>query len=67
MRAVLSPPRPPALRGGFNAVALTHQAAPGMAQSAENEAGKRMQSHAPYRCMAFFSKNGRIFGEFYTD
>ncbi|KEK75790.1 hypothetical protein AC07_3607 [Escherichia coli 3-475-03_S3_C1] len=38
-----------------------------MARSAENEAGKRMQSHAPYRCMAFFSKNGRIFGEFYTD
>lgn len=35
--------------------------------AAENEAGKRMQSHAPYRCMAFFSKNGRIFGEFYTD
>lgn len=24
------------------------QAAPGMARSAENEAGKRMQSHAPY-------------------
>ncbi len=23
MRAVLSPPRPPALRGGFNAVSLT--------------------------------------------
>ncbi|EEX2592626.1 hypothetical protein EMJ59_19410 [Escherichia coli] len=43
------------------------QAAPGMARSAENEEGKRMQSHAPYRCMAFFSKNGRIFGEFYTD
>ncbi|WP_213076177.1 hypothetical protein, partial [Escherichia coli] len=38
-----------------------------MARSAENEAGKRMQSHAPYRCMAFFSKNRRIFGEFYTD
>ncbi|EOA7091511.1 hypothetical protein ACH225_003820, partial [Shigella boydii] len=43
------------------------QTAPGMARFAENEAGKRMQSHAPYRCMAFFSKIGRIFGEFYTD
>ncbi|ENG73907.1 hypothetical protein ECP03052938_0281 [Escherichia coli p0305293.8] len=40
---------------------------PGVAWYTENEAGKRMQSHAPYRCMAFFSKNGRIFGEFYTD
>ncbi len=25
-----------------------------------------MQSHAPYRCMAFLSKNGRIFGNFDT-
>lgn len=40
------------------------QAAPGMARSAENEAGKRMQSHAPYRCMAFSVKTGGFSGNF---
>lgn len=42
------------------------QAAPRLAQAGGAGAGKRMQNHAPYGCMAFFGKNSGISGDFFA-
>ncbi|EDR9397633.1 hypothetical protein CC662_08070 [Salmonella enterica subsp. enterica] len=42
------------------------QAAPRLAQAGSAGAGKRMQNHAPYGCMAYFVKNSGICGDFLT-
>ena len=43
------------------------QAAPRLALAGNAGAGKRMQNHAPYGCMAYFVKNSGIYGDFLTD
>ncbi|NCH77579.1 acetyl xylan esterase [Cronobacter sakazakii] len=40
------------------------QGAPVLALEGDPASLKRMQNHAPYACMAFIHKNGRIFGDF---
>ncbi len=42
------------------------QAAPGLALVGSTGAGKHMQSHAPYGCMAYLVKNSGIYGDFVT-
>ncbi len=40
------------------------QVAPRLALVGSTGAGKHMQNHAPYGCMAFFGENSDIFGDF---
>lgn len=40
------------------------QGAPVLALAGVPVSVKRMQSHAPYACMAYIRKNGGIFGDF---
>ncbi len=42
------------------------QAAPRLAQAGSAGAGKRMQNHAPYGCMAYLVKNSGIYRDFLT-
>ncbi|EBO5051282.1 hypothetical protein DKI98_10335 [Salmonella enterica subsp. enterica serovar Newport] len=42
------------------------QAAPRLALAGNAGAGKHMQNHAPYGCMAYFVKNSGICGDFLT-
>jgi len=42
------------------------QAAPRLALTGNAGAGKCMQSHAPYGCMAYFIKNSGIYEDFLT-
>ncbi|PIJ43135.1 hypothetical protein BOM24_09405 [Tatumella sp. OPLPL6] len=42
------------------------QGAAGLALVGSTGAGKRMQNHAPFGCMAFFIKNSGICGDFLT-
>ncbi len=42
------------------------QAAPLLAQAVSAGAGKCMQNHAPYGCMAYLVKNSGIYGGFLT-
>ncbi|EFN3884549.1 acetyl xylan esterase [Escherichia coli] len=40
------------------------QVAPRLAQVGSIGAGKHMQNHAPYGCMAYFVKYSGIYGDF---
>jgi hypothetical protein len=40
------------------------QGTPVLALAGDSVSVKRMQSHAPYACMAFIRKNGGIIGDF---
>ncbi|EDQ2852736.1 hypothetical protein XX22_002253 [Salmonella enterica subsp. enterica] len=42
------------------------QAAPRLALVGSSGAGKHMQNHAPYGCMAYFVKNSGNYGDFLT-
>ncbi len=42
------------------------QSAAGLALVGSTGAGKRMQNHAPYGCMAYLVKNSGIYGDFLT-